>query len=138
MFSKSHGYAIRALVKIAQVNQSPEDRVLASRLAEETGISPSFLSKVLQQLTAAGLLDSARGRKGGVALARPAEEITLFDVAVITDSINGIQELPPGWEDAAPSLQKAIKRRWTPYRTAILEYLAETTILDLICEIEVV
>jgi Rrf2 family nitric oxide-sensitive transcriptional repressor len=51
-----------------------------ARLADELCASEAHLSKVMQRLVRAGLLSSRRGRTGGYALARPAEEISLLDV----------------------------------------------------------
>jgi len=49
-------------------------------LAERLDCSPSYLAKILGMLVKARLLRSYRGAKGGVALARPAAEITLLRV----------------------------------------------------------
>src|ERR1051325_8806636 len=64
----------------------PPDRPLpAARLAEFHGVPPHYLAKHLQALTRAGVLESVPGPKGGFKLARPAAEITLFDVVQAVD-----------------------------------------------------
>jgi len=136
MFTKSHGYAVRALLKIAELCDDPEKRVMASELAEATGIPASFLSKVLQQLTAAGLLDSARGRNGGVRPAYSPDEITLYEVAKVTDNNPPVGDLPPGWEGANPEVQKSIAKHWAPYKLCMLEFLGETSIGTLLREVK--
>lgn len=55
----------------------------AEELAKAQNLSVSYLAKVLQQLARAGLLRSQRGPKGGYALARGTQEITLLDIARI-------------------------------------------------------
>ena len=55
----------------------------ADELAKAQRLSASYLAKVLQQLARAGLLRSQRGPKGGYALARPPQTITLLDIARI-------------------------------------------------------
>jgi Rrf2 family protein len=52
----------------------------SGRLAEAHGLSPSYLTKQLQQLTQAGLVSSVPGPHGGFRLARALEDITLLDV----------------------------------------------------------
>lgn len=52
----------------------------ASKLAEFHDVPRDYLAKSLQQLAAAGIIESARGRIGGYRLARPAEMITVLDV----------------------------------------------------------
>jgi Rrf2 family protein len=65
----------------------PSGSVLpAKALAEYHGISESYLVKHLQALTAAGILVSVPGPKGGYRLARPAAEIAVLDVV---DAIEG-------------------------------------------------
>ena len=49
-------------------------------LAEFHGVSESYLLKHLQALTAAGLLESVPGPKGGYRVARRPDQITLLDV----------------------------------------------------------
>ena len=43
-------------------------------------MSSSFLAKIFQSLAKAGLVESTRGAAGGVALGRPANEISLRDI----------------------------------------------------------
>lgn len=51
-------------------------------LAEAFGLSPSYLLKHLNQLTAARILESVPGPAGGYRLARAAERITLLDIVL--------------------------------------------------------
>lgn len=55
-------------------------RVSASELAAETGLPAPTVQKVVSKLTAAGLLRSMRGARGGLQLARPAAAISLADI----------------------------------------------------------
>ncbi|MGW5673748.1 RrF2 family transcriptional regulator [Streptomyces sp. NPDC003860] len=59
-----------------------EDRgpVSAGRLAEFFDLPPAYLKKQLQPLVRAGILSSTPGARGGYALARSPERITLMDV----------------------------------------------------------
>lgn len=59
-------------------------------LAEFQGVSPSFTAKIFTQLEKAGIVRSVEGVRGGFALARPADEITVLDV---TDAIEGQKKL---------------------------------------------
>lgn len=71
-------YAVRAVLHLAS---QPEGRVsLITEIAEAQDVPKSYLSKIMQNLTRAGLVKSRRGAKGGFALARPAEDITLRQV----------------------------------------------------------
>jgi Rrf2 family protein len=46
-----------------------------SAIAERQGLSLAYLEQIFLRLRRAGLVDSARGRSGGYALARPADAI---------------------------------------------------------------
>ena len=66
----------------------PPDRALpAARLAEFHALPPAYLAKHLQALSAAGIIESVPGRRGGYRLARPPAEITFWEVirAIETD-----------------------------------------------------
>jgi Rrf2 family protein len=60
---------------------APEDRpVPAPRLAEYHGLPEAYLSKVLQSLVRAELLEATTGPRGGLRLARKPERITVLDL----------------------------------------------------------
>ncbi len=52
----------------------------AASTAGSLDVSPAHLSKVLQALARAGLLEAKRGPNGGYVLAKPRSEIRLLDV----------------------------------------------------------
>jgi Rrf2 family protein len=76
-------YAIRAIRYLAK--QGPTGRSATSTVAKEMQIPPSFLAKIISQLSIAGLLHTSRGARGGVTLARPAKDITLLEVIEAID-----------------------------------------------------
>jgi Rrf2 family protein len=61
---------------------SPNGVLAAAALAEYHGVSTTYLLKHLQALSAAGLLQSVPGPKGGYRLAKPADKITLLDIVL--------------------------------------------------------
>jgi len=76
-------YAVRAVLYLAQLG--PDRRAATSQIAEEQQIPPSFLAKIVSQLSVAGLLQTSRGARGGVSLARPADQISLREVVEAID-----------------------------------------------------
>ncbi|MBI2330943.1 MAG: Rrf2 family transcriptional regulator [Chloroflexi bacterium] len=75
-------YAVRAVLHLAR---NGETRTATSVIAEEQRIPPSFLAKIISQLSIAGLLHTSRGARGGVTLAREPKEITLLEVIEAID-----------------------------------------------------
>jgi Rrf2 family protein len=76
-------YAMRAVLYLTELGQ--ERRAATSQIAEEKHIPPSFLAKIVSQLSVAGLLQTSRGARGGVSLARPPEDITFLEVIEAID-----------------------------------------------------
>jgi len=76
-------YAVRAVLYLARLGQ--EERAATSQVAQEQRIPPSFLAKIISQLSIAGLLHTSRGARGGVTLAREPKEITLLEVIEAID-----------------------------------------------------
>jgi Rrf2 family protein len=76
-------YAVRAVLHLAQIKNG--DRAATSTVAKEQHIPPSFLAKIISQLSIAGLLHTSRGARGGVTLAREPKDITLLEVIEAID-----------------------------------------------------
>ncbi len=53
---------------------------MVDEISREKCVPRSFLAKILQKLTKAGIVRSHRGVKGGFELTRPPKEVTLLDV----------------------------------------------------------
>jgi Rrf2 family transcriptional regulator, nitric oxide-sensitive transcriptional repressor len=75
-------YALRLLMLLAL---EPEDLHTIEAVARRYDISRNHLMKVAQTLAKAGLIDSLRGRGGGLRLARAPEEINLGAVVRATE-----------------------------------------------------
>jgi Rrf2 family protein len=76
-------YAVRAVLYLAQLG--PEQRAATSQIAQEKQIPPSFLAKIVSQLSVAGLLQTSRGARGGVSLARAPQDISVLEVVEAID-----------------------------------------------------
>ena len=77
-FTKRADYGLMAIHYIAVHDDL--GAISAKRIAEEFGIPPELLAKILQRLAKRGLLESQNGPKGGYALGRRPTEITVGDV----------------------------------------------------------
>ena len=78
IITRATEYAIRAVLYMACQPQG--DIILKKDICRAQEITPAFLTKILQPLIKAGIVGSQRGVGGGFYLAKPAVEITLFDV----------------------------------------------------------
>ena len=76
--TKAGEYAIAALSRLTL--ESRGEAVTVGELAREQEIPRSFLAKVIARCAKAGLVQARKGPDGGVALSRPADEISLLSI----------------------------------------------------------
>ena len=116
-------YAVRAVLYLANLGTS--ERAATSTVAEEQRIPPSFLAKIISQLSIAGLLHTSRGARGGVTLAREPQDISLLEVIEAIDGPIQLNEcvgedslctfdddcpLRPVWSEAQNELVSRLKK----------------------------
>ena len=94
--TRQSSYAIRTLVYCA-VNAPNLSRI--ADIAKAHSISELFLFKLIKPLVEAGLLETVRGRKGGIRLGRPATDITLLDTIKLTEENFALAECFEGGSD---------------------------------------
>jgi Rrf2 family protein len=83
MLTQKAKYALKAMIDLAQQNAGRP--VFIADIAQRQDIPRRFLENILVELKRAGLVISTRGKHGGYALARPADEITFAEVIRIAD-----------------------------------------------------
>ncbi len=111
--------------------QPSERLVLVSEISKNQNIPETFLAKIFQRLSKAGLLRSSRGLKGGFSLGKPANKITMREVI---EAIEGpialnrclLREGECGEEEVCP-----IHQVWEKAQERFLEILDRTTMEDL-------
>lgn len=75
--SEASSLALHAAVLLATAENGKKS---VKDMASSLNASEAHLAKVVQQLAKAGLVTTTRGPKGGVALARPKDEISFLDI----------------------------------------------------------
>jgi Rrf2 family protein len=130
VISKTAEYALRVTAWLAGRAPSPHK---TQEIAKGTRVPAAYLSKVIQGLARGGLLDSKRGRNGGIALARPPEEITILDVVRAVDPLRKTDRCPlgPGYhgKNLCP-----LHRRLDQARESVERALGETTLAEILAE----
>ncbi len=97
--TRQSSYAIRTLIYCA-VNSPGLSRV--ADIAKAHSISELFLFKLIKPLVENGLLETVRGRKGGLRLGRPANKITLLDTIKLTEENFAMAECFEGSDILCP------------------------------------
>lgn len=75
--SKSR-YALKIMMDLAHFSYQP--LVRRNDIATRQGIPTDYLDQIMIRLRAGNLVQSTRGRSGGYRLARPAADITMWDL----------------------------------------------------------
>lgn len=124
-------YGIRAMIELA-LRQDEGSPVPAREIAAAQQVPQRFLEQQLGALVKAGLVASFRGAGGGCRLARPADDISVAEVA---DAIEG--NLAPMFclEDSDHTCfldsRCGLQGFWGDVSRAVDRVLRETTIGDL-------
>jgi Rrf2 family protein len=82
MLTQKARYGLRALAVLAEADDGLARHAIlpVQEIAERARAPRKFLEAILLDLRRAGFVDSARGKAGGYALARPASEIRVSDL----------------------------------------------------------
>jgi Rrf2 family protein len=83
VLTKKGKYGLKALVHLAGLE--PGGIAQVAQIAESNSISKKFLDHILTELRNAGFVYSKKGRGGGYALARPANDIRVGAIIRVLD-----------------------------------------------------
>lgn len=126
MLNQSAEYALRVTVRLAHL---PFDSwAQAADLADELQLPANYLSKLLHQLVAAGILQSRRGRGGGFRLMRAASGLTLGEVVAPFDSPKRYRECFLGGKRCSASTACEVHDAWKPIADRMTAFLSKTTV----------
>jgi len=130
MISQTAEYALRAIVTLGS---SPDWPVTTKQIAAGTKVPGGYLSKVLQALGKAGLVEAQRGLHGGFILARPLNQVTVLDVINAVDPLKRIDRCPLGRKSHRQRMC-SLHRRLDEGIALVEGLFAQTTIAQLIGE----
>ncbi|MBV8486634.1 MAG: Rrf2 family transcriptional regulator [Planctomycetaceae bacterium] len=91
MISQTAEYALRAAVVLGS---QPDRPMTTQEVARVSRVPGGYLSKVLQALGRAGLVEARRGLRGGYVLTRPLDKLTVYDVIQAVDPLKRIRDCP--------------------------------------------
>jgi Rrf2 family protein len=122
-------YAIKGLLALAK---KPFGATMLLRdIAGSGKIPESFLAKIFQKLTRAGVLQSSRGAVRGYALARRAKDIKIKDVFLAIEGPE-LFDRCIFWSDrCADSDPCPMHSRWKRVRQQVMEMMEQTSLADL-------
>jgi len=123
-------YAVRALSYLAG---QPEGRIISRMEIEEKQAIPSYyLSKIMKDLVAGGLVRSHIGAKGGFSLARSPEAITIKEVYETVERPLTLMECLDKGEKYCSYCGVCSQRSvWDNVQSLVADYLARVSIGDI-------
>lgn len=129
LFSRQCEYAIQGILYIAL---KPSNQMVSIKeLTTHLDIPYHFLGKILQRLTHEGLLVSLKGPTGGFALAKPARNITLFDVVNAIDGSSFKSQCVLGFPDCSGKNPCSVHSTWGKMRDDVYEMLVGRNIAEM-------
>jgi Rrf2 family iron-responsive transcriptional regulator len=128
--TRQTNYAIRILMYCG-TNEGRLSRI--PEIAAAYQVSELFLFKILQPLVENGLVQTVRGRNGGVRLGKPAAKITLFDVVRVTEENFAMAECFENDDANCPLIDScALNAALRKALGAFFDVLASYSIADLV------
>lgn len=132
--SRRGEYAIKALIHLSSIDK--DSGATTPDIAKTAQIPEAFLNQIMLTLKNAGILRSRRGARGGYVLNRPAEQITLGEIARLMDgplapipcaSVTAYEPCPSCPEPASCQLSILMRK----VRDSISDILDSTTLADM-------
>jgi Rrf2 family protein len=125
-------YALRAMLYLAQLE--PGQRAATSQIAEKQRIPPSFLAKIISQLSIAGLIHTSRGARGGVSMARSPEAISMLEVVEAIDGPIALNECSQSADVCPFGGNCPLRVIWCGTQIELIEKLRKTTFTQVLAQ----
>jgi len=121
-------YTLRVLMFCAL---NPERSVTIAELAESHAVSKNHLMKIVNDLARQGLLQTTRGRGGGLRLLKPAADIHIGDVVRQSETDFRLVEcFDPGHSTCTLTTQCQLKNVFWTAKQNFLAELDQVTLAD--------
>lgn len=102
------------------------------KMSDKLEISFHFLTKILQQLTAEGILESFKGPNGGIRLKRTGSDVQLLDIVLAIDGSQLLTECALGLPGCGLKNPCPLHDKWAETRDSIHEMLEKTNLTELV------
>ena len=125
-FSKKCEYALQAILLMAA---SEDDCVCPSdEISQKLNIPKEFISKILQSLTASGMIESKKGKFGGFKLAKHPSKIKLIDIVEAIDGLSSFNTCVLGFPNCSDKNPCPLHDKWADLRSKTFSMLNDENI----------
>jgi len=127
--TRAADYAVRVMIYLA----TPEvkERLSLPALAEATGAPESFLSKVMQALSRAGMISSRRGQTGGFQILRRGRTASMREVIEAIDGTICLNVCLMSGRSCRRKASCPAHPIWAQAQQAMLDVLSRARVADL-------
>ena len=129
IITRATEYSIRAMLHLAA--RYPAEVVSKQEICDAEGVTPAFLTKILQPLIRRGLVRSKRGVAGGFALARDPGTLTLLDVMRAVDEPLTLNLCLLEGHQCERECTCAVHRMWAEARQRIEQVFSSKSLREL-------
>lgn len=127
--STTTGHAIQALTCLADYKNPP---VRIEEVAKGSKVPPAYLAKIVKKLNDSGIINSKRGKNGGIWLARPAKLISLLDISIAMEGEGFLGSCLLGASYCSGKGGCPTQKFWTKNREVIRRELDRTKLTDVL------
>jgi Rrf2 family protein len=131
--TKQADYALRAMMYLAELPTN--QRAATSQIAADKAIPPSFLAKIISQLSIAGLIHTSRGARGGVFLAVTPDKISVLDVVEAIDGPLALNECTLNPEICPSGKDCPLHSLWCEAQFELVDKLRHKTFASIVAPV---
>ena len=124
-------YAVRVLLALAKRREGT--RLSTAEIQQEMLIPRAFMTRIVAQLSHAGLINTFAGRDGGLMLSHPTSQITLRDVVEAFEGpilLSACLQVK-GEDDCPFQANCPVRPKWGRVQVAMMREMAAITFEDL-------
>lgn len=130
IFSRQCEYGLQAVLVLATKKSIGWTSI--SEITERLQVSEHFLAKILQDLSRRKILISRKGPQGGFKLARPSNQITLFEIISLIDGTDFLEQCILGFSDCSAENPCPVHDSWSLIRDNVKKMLLKNSIAHLV------
>lgn len=123
IFSKKCEYGLQAVLYMAA--QTGRENIPAEEIAGKLSIPKEFVSKILQNLTESGIVNSQKGKAGGFSIAKDPKRIKLIDIVTAIDGLAMFNSCVLGFPDCNPDKPCPLHDKWGELRSKAYNMLSD-------------
>jgi FeS assembly SUF system regulator len=121
-----------ATVVLTALAARPGEVLSAPGLAELAGLELPTVAKILKPLAQAGLVEGLRGANGGYRLARPADEVSLFEIVEAMEGPLGMTECSIHAGSCGIEASCGVRANWRRINDVVADALRDVTLAQML------